>query len=185
MLKMISLPNSNSILFFMRMLSAALITFSLPVTAGAGPEIGEAAPDFRLQDQDGKWHSLEQYRGKWVALYFYPKDDTPGCTKEACAFRDNIFAFDEIGATIIGVSLDDTASHKEFAEKYSLPFTILSDADGSTAEAYGVLKTMGTFRFAERQSFIIDPDGTVRKHYPKVDAEKHSEEVLADLKQIM
>ncbi len=185
MLKMISLPNSNSILFFMRMLSAALITFSLPVTAGAGPEIGEAAPDFRLQDQDGKWHSLEQYRGKWVALYFYPKDDTPGCTKEACAFRDNIFAFDEIGATIIGVSLDDTASHKEFAEKYSLPFTILSDADGSTAEAYGVLKSMGTFRFAERQSFIIDPDGTVRKHYPKVDAEKHSEEVLADLKQIM
>jgi len=185
MLKMISLPNSNSILFFMRMLSAALITFSLPVTAGAGPEIGGAAPDFRLQDQDGKWHSLEQYRGKWVALYFYPKDDTPGCTKEACAFRDNIFAFDEIGATIIGVSLDDTASHKEFAEKYSLPFTILSDADGSTAEAYGVLKSMGTFRFAERQSFIIDPDGTVRKHYPKVDAEKHSEEVLADLKQIM
>ncbi len=169
----------------MRMLSAALITFSLPVTAGAGPEIGEAAPDFRLQDQDGKWHSLEQYRGKWVALYFYPKDDTPGCTKEACAFRDNIFAFDEIGATIIGVSLDDTASHKEFAEKYSLPFTILSDADGSTAEAYGVLKSMGTFRFAERQSFIIDPDGTVRKHYPKVDAEKHSVEVLADLKQIM
>lgn len=185
MLKMISMPNSNSILFFMRMLSAALITFSLPVSAGAGPEIGEAAPDFRLQDQDGKWHSLEQYRGKWVALYFYPKDDTPGCTKEACAFRDNIFAFDEIGATIIGVSLDDTASHKEFAEKYSLPFTILSDADGSTAEAYGVLKSMGTFRFAERQSFIIDPDGTVRKHYPKVDAEKHSEEVLADLKQIM
>ncbi len=185
MLKMISLPNSNSILFFMRMLSAALITFSLPVTAGAGPEIGEAAPGFRLQDQDGKWHSLEQYRGKWVALYFYPKDDTPGCTKEACAFRDNIFAFDEIGATIIGVSLDDTASHKEFAEKYSLPFTILSDVDGSTAEAYGVLKSMGTFRFAERQSFIIDPDGTVRKHYPKVDAEKHSEEVLADLKQIM
>jgi peroxiredoxin Q/BCP len=185
MLKMISMPNSNSILFFMRMLSAALITFSLPVTAGAGPEIGEAAPDFRLQDQDEKWHSLEQYRGKWVALYFYPKDDTPGCTKEACAFRDNIFAFDEIGATIIGVSLDDTASHKEFAEKYSLPFTILSDTDGSTAEAYGVLKSMGTFRFAERQSFIIDPDGTVRKHYPKVDAEKHSEEVLADLKQIM
>jgi peroxiredoxin Q/BCP len=185
MLKMISMPNSNSILFFMRMLSAALITFSLPVTAGAGPEIGEAAPDFRLQDQAGKWHSLEQYRGKWVALYFYPKDDTPGCTKEACAFRDNIFAFDEIGATIIGVSLDDTASHKEFAEKYSLPFTILSDTNGSTAEAYGVLKSMGTFRFAERQSFIIDPDGTVRKHYPKVDAEKHSEEVLADLKQIM
>jgi len=146
---------------------------------------GQPAPEFHLQDQHGEWHTLEQHRGKWITLYFYPKDDTPGCTKEACAFRDNIFAFDEIGATIIGVSLDDTASHKEFAEKYSLPFTILSDADGSTAEAYGVLKTMGTFRFAERQSFIIDPDGTVRKHYPKVDAEKHSEEVLADLKQIM
>jgi peroxiredoxin Q/BCP len=185
MLKSISMLNPNSVRFFIRTLSAALITFSLPVTAGAGPGVGEAAPEFRLQDQAGEWHSLEQYRGNWVALYFYPKDDTPGCTKEACAFRDNIFAFDEIGATIIGVSLDDTASHKEFAEKYSLPFTILSDADGSTAEAYGVLSSMGTFRFAERQSFLIDPDGTVRKHYPKVNAEKHSEEVLADLKQIM
>jgi peroxiredoxin Q/BCP len=169
---------------FARILSVCLISLGLG-TARAELEIGASAPDFRLQDQAGEWHTLEQYRGKWVALYFYPKDDTPGCTKEACAFRDNIFAFDEIGATIIGVSLDDTESHAAFAEKYSLPFTILSDADGSTAEAYGVLKSMGTFRFAERQSFIIGPDGTVRKHYPKVNAEKHSEEVLADLKQIM
>lgn len=185
MLKMISMPNSNSILFFMRMLSAALITFSLPVSAGAGPEIGEAAPDFRLQDQAGKWHSLEQYRGKWVALYFYPKDDTPGCTKEACAFRDNIFAFEEIGAVILGISLDDVTSHQAFAEKYSLPFSILSDADSQTAQAYGVLKTIATFQFAQRQSFLIDPDGTIRKRYRKVNAEEHSEEVLADLKELM
>jgi peroxiredoxin Q/BCP len=168
-----------------RTLFALLITFGLGVTARGEVSVGEGAPDFRLQDQDGAWHTLEQYRGKWVALYFYPKDDTPGCTKEACAFRDNIFAFEEIGATIIGVSLDDTVSHKAFAEKYSLPFTLLSDVDGNTAEAYGVLKSMGSFRFSERQSFIIGPDGTVRKHYAKVNAEEHSKEVLTDLKQLM
>ena len=179
------MPQLKSALFFARILGVCLVVPGLSVTARAEVEIDAAAPDFRLQDQAGEWHTLEQYRGQWVALYFYPKDDTPGCTKEACAFRDNIFAFDEIGATIIGVSLDDTESHKEFAEKHSLPFTILSDIDGSTAQAYGVLKSMGTFRFAERQSFIVGPDGTIRKHYGKVNAEKHSEEVLADLKQMM
>lgn len=185
MINKIGSPYSRSVGFGARMLGIFAITLGLTAGAGAETGVGEAAPEFRLQDQAGEWHSLEDYRGKWVALYFYPKDDTPGCTKEACAFRDNIFAFDEIGATIIGVSLDDTESHREFAEKYSLPFTLLSDADGSTAEAYGVLSSRGTFRFAQRQSFIIGPDGTVRKHYAKVNAEEHSEEVLADLKQLM
>jgi peroxiredoxin Q/BCP len=178
--------NPYSAPFFARTLGICLITLSLGTAmAEADLEVGATAPDFRLQDQAGEWHTLENYKGKWVALYFYPKDDTPGCTKEACAFRDNIFAFEEIGATIIGVSLDDTASHKAFAEKYSLPFTILSDPDGNTAKSYGVLKSMGTMQFAERQSFIIGPDGTIRKHYPKVNAEQHSAEVLADLKAIM
>ena len=99
----------------------------------AAPQEGEAAPDFRLQDQHGEWRTLDEFRGKWVALYFYPKDDTPGCTTEACAFRDNVFAFKDIGAEIIGVSLDDVESHREFAEKYSLPFTLLSDVEGEIA----------------------------------------------------
>ncbi len=168
-----------------KLLSAALLSLGLSVTARAELAVGEAAPDFRLQDQNGEWHTLDQYRGTWVTLYFYPKDDTPGCTKEACAFRDNIFAFEEIGAVILGISLDDVTSHQAFAEKYSLPFSILSDADSQTAQAYGVLKTIATFQFAQRQSFLIDPDGTIRKRYRKVNAEEHSEEVLADLKELM
>ncbi len=143
--------------------------------------VGETAPDFRLQDQNGEWHTLEQYRGQWVALYFYPKDDTPGCTKEACAFRDNIFAFENIGATILGVSLDDVDSHKEFADKYSLPFSILADTNKEAATQYGVYTKIGTFEMAKRESFLIDPQGQVAKHYSKVNAETHSEEVLADL----
>jgi peroxiredoxin Q/BCP len=168
-----------------KLLSAALLSLGLSVTARAELAVGEAAPDFRLQDQNGEWHTLDQYRGTWVTLYFYPKDDTPGCTKEACAFRDNIFAFEEIGAVILGISLDDVTSHQAFAEKYSLPFSILSDADSQTAQAYGVLKTIATFQFAQRQSFLIDPDGTIRKRYLKVNVEEHSEEVLADLKELM
>jgi len=168
-----------------RMLTTILVSLGLTTPATAGVAVGETAPSFRLQDQKGSWHSLEQYSGKWVVLYFYPKDDTPGCTKEACAFRDNIFAFEDIGAVILGVSLDDVASHEAFAEKYSLPFSLLSDAESTTAANYGVLKKMGPFTFAKRQSFIIDPAGNIAKHYEQVDAESHSAEVLADLKTLM
>jgi len=151
-------------------------------SAMASPEPGSAAPDFRLQDQNGDWQSLAQHQGKWVALYFYPKDDTPGCTKEACAFRDNIFAFDELDALILGVSLDDIASHADFAEKYSLPFSILADTDKQAATAYGVIMKIGTMELASRQSFLIDPEGKIAKHYEKVNPETHSEEVLADIR---
>jgi len=146
------------------------------------PAVGSKAPDFRLQDQNGDWHTLEQYRGKWIALYFYPKDDTPGCTTEACSFRDNIFAFRERDAVILGVSLDDVKSHQEFAEKYSLPFSLLSDAEGEVADQYGVVTNLGVMKFAKRQSFLIGPDGTIAKHYEKVDPDSHSEEILSDLK---
>ena len=118
-------------------LFAALLAFALPAFADA-PAVGSAAPPFKLQDQDGKWHSLSDYKGKWVVLYFYPKDGTPGCTTEACAFRDNIFAFDKEGAVVLGVSVDDVADHKEFAEKHSLPFTLLADPTKSAAKEYGV-----------------------------------------------
>ena len=120
-----------------------------------------------------------------MALYFYPKADTPGCTTEACNFRDNIFAFREMGAEIVGVSLDDVEDQKAFAEKYSLPFTLLADTDGETAEAYGVLRNFGVMKLASRQSFLIDPEGRIAKHYEKVDPDTHSAEAIADLKALM
>lgn len=148
----------------------------------AQPTVGQAAPAFRLQDQNGAWLALDDFKGKWVALYFYPKADTPGCTKEACEFRDNIFAFEAIGATILGVSIDAIKDQKKFAEKYHLPFPLLADTDGKTAEAYGVMTNLGIMKIAKRQSFLIGPDGKIAKHYDKVDPTAHSKEVLADLK---
>jgi len=147
--------------------------------------VGKPAPNFKMQDQNGDWHALENYRGKWLALYFYPKDDTPGCTTEACNFRDNIYAYKAIGAAIVGVSLDDVDSHAEFSSKYKLPFTILSDSDKSVSKAYHVLRNYMLVKIASRQSFLINPEGVIVKHYAKVDPEKHSEEVLHDLKQLM
>ena len=163
--------------------SVSLLTFlALTTTAAfAAPEVGEPAPDFKMQDQNGDWHTLSDYRGKWVALYFYPKDDMPGCTTQACAFRDNIFAFRKIGAEIVGISLADVESHQEFAEKYSLPFTLLSDKEGDTASEYGVLKNFGVMKVASRQSFLIDPNGHIAKHYEKVDPETNSTRMLADI----
>lgn len=162
---------------------AALFT-ALGFSGGAQAQVavGDMAPDFRLQDQNGQWHTLAQHRGQWIALYFYPKDQTPGCTKEACAFRDNIFAFQQIGATILGVSLDDVKSHEEFAKKYSLPFPLLADTDGTVAEKYDVLRNFLILKIAKRQSFLINPEGKVVKHYDDVDPEKHTAQVLADLK---
>jgi peroxiredoxin Q/BCP len=174
-------------------LAAAVPLLALPVvlpgaaaraeTAAATPAVGQPAPAFRLQDQAGKWHSLADYKGKWVALYFYPKDDTPGCTTQACSFRDNVFAFDKEGAVILGVSVDDVASHKAFAEKHGLPFTLLADPDKAVTKRYGVLKTyMGVMEMARRDTFLVDPQGRVAKHYESVTPEGHSAVVLADIK---
>jgi thioredoxin-dependent peroxiredoxin len=164
------------------LLFTALVALALP-TLAAAPAAGGAAPPFKLQDQDGKWHSLSDYRGKWVVLYFYPKDDTPGCTTEACAFRDNIFAFDKEGAVVLGISVDDVGSHKAFAEKHSLPFTLLADPTKSVTKEYGVLKTyMGVMEMAHRETFIIDPQGRIAKRYETVDPDGHSKVVLDDLK---
>ena len=161
------------------------LLISLPALAGEVPAVGQAAPGFKLQDQNGEWHDLEDYRGSWLAVYFYPKDDTPGCTTEACNFRDNIYAFKGIGAEVVGVSVDTVDSHKDFSDKYKLPFVILADEEGTTAEAYGVLRDWKLIQIASRQSFIIDPDGVIAKHYEKVDPDTHTDEVLADLKALM
>ena len=165
----------------------ALLTalLSSSIYAGEPPVVGTDAPSFNLQDQNGEWHTLADYRGQWLAVYFYPRDDTPGCTKEACNFRDNIYAFKAIGAAVVGISVDDVESHKEFSDKYKLPFTILADEDGKTAKAYGVLRDYKLIKLASRQSFLINPEGNVAKHYGDVDPDTHSEEVLADIKMFM
>ena len=153
--------------------------------AAKPPTVGAAAPAFKLQDQAGKWHSLSDYKGKWVVLYFYPKDNTPGCTTQACEFRDNIFAYRELGAVILGVSVDDVASHKAFSKEHSLPFPILADFEKKTTTAYGTLKQyLGLAEMARRDTFIIDPQGRIAKHYMDVKPAGHSEIVLADLKQL-
>jgi len=150
------------------------------------PSVGVRAPTFTLEDQGGKEHSLADYAGKWVLLYFYPKDDTPGCTIEACTIRDQFKDFTKIGAVVLGVSTDSVASHKKFAEKYGLPFTLLADVNKEVVGAYGVFgekKMMGkTYMGVRRTSFLIDPEGKVAKVYEKVKPEAHAAAVIADLK---
>ena len=165
---------------------ALLIMFSFlfsSLFANAADQVttGDVAPEFELPDQDGQLHSLEDYRDQWVVLYFYPKDETPGCTTEACEFRDNIFAFRDRNAQILGVSLDDVESHQKFAENHGLPFPLLADTEGKAADAYGVKTKMFGMTVAKRQTFLIAPDGTIAKHYAKVKPAEHSAEVLADL----
>ena len=165
---------------------AAVITFGFTSLGMANDAIvvGSNAPDFELSDQDGQLHSLEDYRDRWVVLYFYPKDETPGCTTEACEFRDNIFAFNDLNAQILGVSLDDVESHKAFAENHGLPFPLLADVEGAASSAYGVKTRMFGMEVAKRQTFIIAPDGTIARHYEKVNPAEHSKQVLADLEEL-
>lgn len=169
-----------------RPLTALVPLFALALSATASEQftVGQPAPEFELSDQNGELHSLEDYRDQWVVLYFYPKDETPGCTTEACEFRDNIFAFKKINAQILGVSLDDVESHRKFAEHHGLPFPLLADSDGKAAEAYGVKTKMFGMTIAKRQTFLISPNGTLAKHYEKVKPASHSEQVLADLKEL-
>ena len=152
------------------------------------PLVHTSAPDFTLPDQEGKSHSLADYRGKWVLLYFYPKDDTPGCTIEACTIRDQFKDFTKIGAVVLGVSTDSVASHKKFASTYALPFTLLADEYKEVVGRYGVFgekKFMGkTYMGTSRTSFLIDPKGDIAKVYEKVKPEAHAAEVIADLKQL-
>jgi peroxiredoxin Q/BCP len=160
---------------------AALLALA-PLALASDGLVGKPAPEFKLQDQHGKWHMPADHRGKWLVLYFYPKDDTPGCTKQACTFRDDIFKFRAIGAEVVGVSLDDVGSHKAFAEKYSLPFPLLADTEKKAATAYGVLTSYPVIgEVAKRDTFLIDPSGKVVKHYPGVKPAENSAQVLADI----
>jgi peroxiredoxin Q/BCP len=143
---------------------------------------GDAAPDFESRDAEGNRVKLSDLRGQKVVLYFYPKDDTPGCTKEACSFRDSHTAFEREGIKVLGVSLDDERSHRKFAEKFRLPFTLVADTDHSVADRYGVYgekQFMGRkYMGVSRKTFLIDERGRVKKVFDKVNVEEHADEVL-------
>lgn len=152
--------------------------------APRAPESGDPAPDFILPDAAGTPVALQSFRGRWVVLYFYPKDDTPGCTEEACQFRDDWAQLQALGVQVLGVSVDDSASHAAFAKKHGLPFPLLADVGGTVAKAYGAYADWVVFKFAKRYTFLISPDGRIARTYLKVDTSKHSSEVIADLKQL-
>jgi len=145
---------------------------------------GDDAPHFSLPDNQGRQVNLNDFKGKWVVLYFYPKDDTPGCTTEACHFRDDFKLLENLGAQVVGMSIDDSFSHKKFAEKYNLPFPLLSDASGEVASLYGALNNFLVIKLAKRYTYLINPQGKIAKIYLSVDTSKHSQEIIEDLKKL-
>jgi len=164
-----------------RLLPGPLLMMLLFCAQAEDLKPGDPAPVFELKDQHGKMHDLSDYQGQWLVLYFYPKDDTPGCTSEACEFRDDFMTLQGMDTRLLGVSLDPVKSHKEFAEKYHLPFPLLSDKTGKVARAYGSLWKLGPVRFARRHTFIIDPQGHIAKIYRSVAPKTHSDQVIQDL----
>lgn len=170
------------LLILLLALAAVVLLWSTMARAAGLPKAGEAAPDFSLPDQNGTVRSLRDFGGKWLVLYFYPKDDTPGCTQQACAFRDDLHQLTAMGAEVVGVSVDDTTSHAEFAKKYHLPFPLLADKKGEIAERYGSILDLVVAKFAKRNTFLINPQGKIAKVYLKADASRNSKEVIEDLK---
>jgi thioredoxin-dependent peroxiredoxin len=148
------------------------------------PSVGSAAPDFTLPSQDGSLIALNAYRGKWVVLYFYPKDQTPGCTREAHNFQADQAKYEQRNTVILGVSVDSVDSHKKFCAKEGLNFKLLSDKDGKITREYGSLTDLVVAKFAARHTFLIDRDGKIAKTYTSVDPSRHSEEILAALDQL-
>lgn len=169
-----------------RLLVSLALGFAATSAWAAQPTVGDQAPDYKLQDQKGAWHTLasDTRKGEWLVLYFYPKDFTAGCTTEVCTYRDDTAKLHKAGAQVLGVSLDDVKSHAEFAEKYHVPFPLLSDADSAVATKYGVLSDHLGMKYAKRETFLISPQGKIAKVYKDVDPEKNSGQVLADLAEL-
>jgi len=153
---------------------AGLITAMPFVSAGNRPQKGDQAPDFSLKDSEGISHSVSQFKGSWIVLYFYPKDDTPGCTKEACNLRDNYSSLKDKGIVILGVSYDSSEKHRKFREKYDLPFPLLADVDRKVAGLYGVKGML----FAKRVTFLIDQSGVIAHVFDSVDVSGHAKQIL-------
>ena len=165
-------------------ITASLIAVLLIASSSsiAGLKVGDKAPNFGLQDQNNIIHTLSDYEGQWIVLYFYPKDDTPGCTTQACDFRDAVKRIIASKAVVFGLSLDSVTSHKLFAEKYNLPFSLLADETGEVSELYDSLSMF--YKAAKRNTFIVDPKGNIAKIYLSVNPKTHSEMVLNDLNSI-
>ena len=172
----------------MRSLAVAIVIVFLLLTgcsqAASVPQAGTKAPDFTLPSQDGSKISLSQFKGKWVVLYFYPKDMTSGCTIEAHNFQRDQQKYMDKNAVVLGVSVDSVDSHKQFCTKEGLNFKLLSDSGHKVTEEYGSLTNLGVMKFAARHTFIIDPQGKIVKVYTDVSPNKHSEEVLAELTEL-
>ncbi len=162
--------------------AAFLLWRRIAAGKAALPRAGDALPDFALPDQNDAVRSAADFRGRWLVLYFYPRDDTPGCTEQAARFRDALQEFGAAGAAVCGISVDDSASHAAFARKYALPFALLADRDGAVARRFGSLLDLGLVRFARRNSFLVDPQGRIVKAYLGVNPAHNARDVLADLR---
>ena len=165
-------------------IGVALLLWRLTAFANRNlPKAGGVAPDFSLPDQNGAMRTSGEFRGKWLVLYFYPRDDTPGCTEQAVRYRDAMREFEAAGGAVCGVSVDDSDSHAAFARKFNLPFALLADRKGETAARYGSLRDLGLMKFAKRNTFLIDPAGKVAKVYLGVNPARNTTDVVNDLKQ--
>jgi len=166
-------------------IGVALLLWRLTAFANRNlPKAGGVAPDFSLPDQNGAMRTSGEFRGKWLVLYFYPRDDTPGCTEQAARYRDAMRELEAAGGAICGVSVDDSDSHAAFARKFNLPFALLADRKGETAARYGSLRDFGLLKFAKRNTFLIDPAGKVAKVYLGVNPARNTTDVVNDLKQL-
>ena len=171
-------------LLILLLLVAGLLLWRGTALAADALKAGDPAPVFSLPDQAGKTRSLADFRSKWLVLYFYPKDDTPGCTEQACTFRDDWHKLTAMGAEVVGVSVDDVTSHFAFASKFSLPFPLLADTRGEVAGRYGSITNLGLVKFAQRNTFLIDPQGRIAKVYLSADTSRNSQEVIEDLQKL-
>jgi peroxiredoxin Q/BCP len=158
--------------------------FSWPVWANTMLQAGEKAPDFLLADGDGRMRQSSEWRGSWLVLYFYPRDDTPGCTAEAKNFNERLPELVELKAQVVGISVDNAESHRAFASRLGLNFPLLADTDGQVSRRYGALNDFAILKFAKRHTFLIDPDGRIAKAYRDVEPSLHAGEIIADLKRL-
>lgn len=170
------------LIFYIAVLFLSFFGYRSYANATDSLQIGDDAPSFTLNDGQGQTHYLSDYAGKYLILYFYPKDDTPACTKEACHFRDDFAQLTKLGANIVGISVDSGISHADFAKKYRLPFPLLADSDGKVAESYHSLTNFYVVKIAKRYTFLINPAGKIAKIYTNVDISKHSQQIIDDLK---
>lgn len=170
--------------FAVVVLAAVALAYLALNVGQRAPQPGELAPDFSLADQAGSRHALGEFRGKRLVLYFYPRDDTPGCAEQAMRYRNAMREIEGLGAAVCGVSVDDSDSHAAFALKYKLPFPLLADTKGEVARRYGSLRDFGFIRVAKRNTFLVDAEGRIEKVYLGVNAARNTQDVIEDLKQV-